>query len=313
MSRWIPFLRKCLVVLGSSALTLFAIAFATFLLMKVVPGGPFDSDKAVPPEVLKALEAKFRLDLPWYEQFFRYLYDLVFHFDFGPSIKYIGRTVTEIIQESLPVSMELGFYALSIALIFGVVIGVMAAAFRGTWMDFTTMIVAISGVSLPSFLVAAIAILVFAQYLGVLPAALWDGPEHRILPSVVLGLRPAAIIARMTRSSVLEVLYLDYVKTAKAKGLSQTRVLFLHVLRNALVPVVTLLGPMSATILTGSFVIEHIFSVPGLASHFIQGVSNRDYPLIMGVTIVYATFLVTANFVVDILYGILDPRMRTNS
>lgn len=294
----------------STLVTLVAISFLTFTLMKIVPGGPFDGDKALPPEVMASLQAKFRLDLPWYEQYFLYMKDIFTDFNFGPSIKYIGRSVTEIIQESLPVSMELGFYAISIALVVGLTLGTLAAACRGTWADFTAMFVAISGVSLPSFLVAALAILLFAQGLGILPAALWDGPEHRILPSIVLGLRPAAIIARLTRSAVLEVLYQDYVRTARAKGLDPTRVLFVHVLRNALVPVLTVLGPLSAQVLTGSFVIEYVFSVPGLASHFIQAVTNRDYPLIMGVTLLYASFLVVLNLIVDFVYGIVDPRMR---
>jgi ABC-type dipeptide/oligopeptide/nickel transport system permease component len=295
----------------STLITLTAISFLTFVLMKIVPGGPFDGDKALPPEVMASLNAKFRLDLPWYEQYGLYIRDIFTDFNFGPSIKYIGRSVTEIIGDSLPVSIELGTYSILLALIVGLTLGTLAAACRGTWADFTAMILAISGVSLPSFLVAALAILVFAQGLNILPAAFWDGPEHRILPTLVLGLRPAAIIARLTRSSVLEVLYQDYVRTARAKGLAPFRVLFFHVLRNALVPVITVLGPLSAQILTGSFVIEYVFSVPGLASHFIQAVTNRDYPLIMGVTLLYATFLVVLNLVVDVVYGIVDPRMRT--
>jgi len=294
----------------SAFFTLFAIALLTFFLMKLVPGGPFDGDKALPPEVMASLNAKFRLDLPGYEQFFLYVKDIFLHFDFGPSIKFIGRSVSEIIGESLPVSLELGLYAMVIAVTVGVSLGVAAAAFRGTIIDFSAMIMAISGVSLPSFLVAAIAIVVFSQKMDLLPAALWDSPLHKILPSVVLGLRPAAILARITRSSVLEVLYLDYVRTARAKGLKPFKVLFVHVLRNALVPVVTVLGPITATVLTGSFVIEYMFSIPGLANHFIQAVTNRDYPLVMGVTLLYAAFLVMTNLCVDLVYGIIDPRMR---
>lgn len=294
----------------SAFLTLMAVAFLTFLLMKLVPGGPFDGDKALPPEVLASLNAKFKLDLPWYTQFLTYMRDLIFHLDFGPSIKYIGRSVGDIITESLPVSFELGFYALIVAVVSGVTLGVLAAVYRGKWLDFSAMFVAISGISLPSFLVAALAILVFAQYLGWFPAALWDGPEHRVLPTLVLGLRPAAILARLTRSSVLEVLHLDFVRTARSKGLPPRTVLFVHVLRNAFIPVLTVLGPMAATVLTGSFIIEYVFSIPGLANHFIQGVSNRDYPLVMGVTILYAAVLVLANLLVDLGYGLVDPRMR---
>jgi oligopeptide transport system permease protein len=305
-------MKKALQLLLSAVLTLLAIAFLTFILMKAVPGGPFDSDKALPPEVLASLNAKFHLNLPWYQQFYIYLRDIFLHFDFGPSIKYIGRSVTDIVRDSFPVSLELGTYAMIIAIVMGVGLGTLAAAFRGTWVDFSSMFVAICGVSLPSFLVAALAILVFSQYLGWLPAALWDGPEYRIMPSLVLGLRPAAIIARLTRSSVLEVLYLDYVRTARAKGLSEARVLFQHVLRNAFVPVITILGPMTAAVLTGSFVVEYVFSVPGLASHFIQAVTNRDYPLVMGVTLLYAVVLVAMNLITDLIYGFIDPRMRNS-
>lgn len=306
-------MKRSLTLILSSLGTLFVISLVTFFIMKIVPGGPFDGDRALPPEVLASLEAKFRLDLPWHQQYLGYLGDLLFRGDFGPSIKYIGRSVNDILADSLPISLELGLYSLCVALVLGLSLGILAAAFRGTWIDTSSMFVAISGVSLPSFLVAAIAILVFAQWAPEwmrLPAALWDGPEHRVLPSVVLGLRPAAIIARLTRSSILEVLYLDFVRTGRAKGLAPLRLMTIHVLRNALVPVLTVLGPIAATILTGSFVIEYVFSIPGVGSHFIQAVSNRDYPLIMGVTLLYACFLVVCNLIVDILYGWVDPRMR---
>jgi oligopeptide transport system permease protein len=304
-------MKRALHLLLSALLTLLAVSFLTFVLMRLVPGGPFDGDKALPPEILASLNAKFRLDLPWYEQFGIYLRDLVLHGDMGPSIKYPGRTVLEIVRESFPVSLELGLYALAIAVTLGVSMGLIAAAGRGRWPDITAMIIAVSGVSLPSFLVASLAILIFAQNLGWLPAALWEGPEYKILPSLVLGLRPAALIARITRSAVLEVLYLDYVRTARAKGLSSARVLLVHVLRNAMLPILAVLGPMSATILTGSFVIEYIFAVPGLASHFIQAVTNRDYPLVMGVTNLFAFVLVATNIGVDLLNGWIDPRVSS--
>ena len=301
---------RVLKIFLSACVTLFFVSLFTFVLMKLVPGGPFDSEKALPPEVLALLNKKFRLDLPWHLQYLYYLRDVFINFDFGPSTRYIGRSVNEIIKEGLPVSLELGFYSLSISVVLGVVLGVLAAAFRGTWLDFSAMFGAVLGVSLPSFLVAGLAILVFSQYLQVLPAALWDSPAHKVLPSIVLGLRPAALIARMTRSSVLEVLYLDFVRTAKAKGLSFQKVLFIHVLRNALIPVLTIMGPLSAAILTGSFVIEYVFSVPGLGTHFIQAVTNRDDSLVMGVTLLYGTFLVGINLFVDLLYGVVDPRIR---
>lgn len=302
-------MRRYVNIFLGSLLTLVAVSLLTFFLMKLVPGGPFDSDKVLPPEVMAALNAKFKLDQPWWIQYVDYMKGL-FVLDLGPSIKYPGRTVNEIIVESLPVSFELGFYSLILSVALGLSLGIIAAVKRGSAWDFTAMFIAVSGVSLPSFMVAALGILFFAHTLGVLPAALWDSPTHKILPTIVLGLRPAAIIARFTRSSLLEVLSLDYIRTARAKGLSQRQVITVHALRNSLLPVLTILGPLAASILTGSFIVEHVFSVPGLATHYIQGVSNRDYPLIMGVTLLFAVVLVGMNVLVDFCYGWLDPRMK---
>jgi oligopeptide transport system permease protein len=296
------------IVLGS-LLTLVAVSFLTFLLMKLVPGGPFDTDKVLPPEVMAALNKKFKLDLPWWAQYLDYMKGLAV-FDLGPSIKYPGRSVSEIILDSFPISFELGFYSLVLSIVLGLTLGILAAVKRGSFWDYSSMFIAVSGVSLPSFMVAAIAILIFSHGLGVLPAALWDSPAHKILPTVVLGLRPAAIIARFTRSSLLEVLSLDYIRTARAKGLDFRKVVTVHALRNSLLPVLTILGPLAASILTGSFIVEHVFSVPGLATHYIQGVSNRDYPLVMGVTMLFAVVLVAMNVFVDFCYGWLDPRMK---
>jgi ABC-type dipeptide/oligopeptide/nickel transport system permease component len=300
-------------LLGSAfdgLITIIVLSALTFFLMKLVPGGPFNGDKALPPEVLRSLEAKFRLDQPWPTQYLGYMKDLIFGWDLGPSIKYPGRTVAEIISESWPASMELGSYALVVAISLGISLGVIAALKRGTWMDLSSMLVAVSGVSLPSFLVAALAILVFSQKLGWMPAALWDSPLHKVMPSLVLGLRPAAIIARFTRSSLLEVLNADYVRTARSKGLSERKVILIHAMRNALLPVLTILGPIAAAVLTGSFVVEHVFSIPGLASHYIQAVSNRDYPLVMGVTLLFGVVLVAINTLVDLSYAWIDPRMK---
>jgi oligopeptide transport system permease protein len=302
-------MRRSLSLLFSTLLTLFAVSLLTFVLMKCVPGGPFDSDKVLPPEVMAALEKKFKLDLPWYAQYIDYMKGFVV-LDLGPSIKYPGRTVLEIIRESLPVSFELGLYSLILSIFLGLGLGIFAAVLRGTVWDYSAMMIAVSGVSLPSFMLAALFILVFSHGLGWLPAALWDSPAHKILPTLVLGLRPAAIIARFTRSSLLEVLSLDFIRTARAKGLTQFQVLVVHALKNSLLPVLTIMGPMAASILTGSFVVEHVFSVPGLASHYIQGVANRDYPLIMGVTLLFAFVLILANILVDQCYAWLDPRMK---
>jgi len=305
-------MRRTATVIFVSILTLLAVSLITFVMMKLVPGGPFDTDKVLPPEIMEALNRKFKLDLPWWAQYIDYMKGF-FVLDLGPSIKYPGRTVLEIIQESFPVSFELGMYALVISLVMGLLLGVMAAVFRGTVWDYTSMIIAVSGVSLPSFMVAAIFILLFSHTLGWFPAALWDSPAHKIMPSIVLGLRPAAIIARFTRSSLLEVLSLDFIRTARAKGLTPKEVIFKHALKNSLLPVLTILGPMAASILTGSFIVEHVFSVPGLATHYIQGVSNRDYPLIMGVTLLFAAVLIVMNAIVEVSYTWLDPRMKENS
>lgn len=302
-------MKKPLLLALSAFTTLLAVSFLTFVLMKLVPGGPFDSDRALPEEVLNALNEKFRLNLPWYEQYFAYMKDF-FRGDLGPSIKYPGTQVIEIISDSFPVSLELGIYAMSIAVVVGLSLGIVAAVYRGGLLDYSSMFIAVSGISLPSFMVAAIFILLFSHGLGILPAALWDSPAHKIMPSIVLGLRPAAIIARFTRSSLLEVLSSDFVRTARAKGLRYSTVVAIHALKNSLLPVLTILGPMTASVLTGSFIVEHVFSVPGLATNYIQGVSNRDYPLIMGVTLLFASALIVTNLLVDLSYSLLDPRMK---
>jgi oligopeptide transport system permease protein len=295
----------------SGLLTMFAISVLTFILIRLVPGGPFTSDRKLPPEVEARMMEKFKLNLPWHEQYIDYMTGVVTRFDFGPSTRNLDSTVSEIIFNHIGVSMELGLYALTIAITLGIVMGILAAAFRGTWVDFSSMFVAIAGVSLPSFLVATVAILIFAVELKWVQATFLDYDPYRfVLPSIILGLRPAAIIARLTRSSVLEVLYLDFVRTARAKGLWPSRILFVHVLRNAMVPIITILGPLTAQILTGSFVIEKFFSISGIADNFIASVSNRDYPLVMGMTLVFSFFLIGFNTLVEIAYGIIDPRMR---
>lgn len=302
--------RRFVYLFFSALFTLFVISILTFGLMKAVPGGPFDADRSFAPEILQSLQQRFGLDRPWPVQYFSYLRGLVWEGDAGPSLKYLGRSVSDILGESIPVSLELGIYALAIAIVSGVLWGCLAAVFHQRFFDFFATLMAIAGISLPSFLVAALAILFFSQTWGLFPAALWDSPLHKVLPSLVLGLRPAALLARLVRSSVLEVLPLDYVRTARAKGLGPVRVVLTHVLRNALVPVLTALGPMAANILSGSFVIEYIFSIPGLASEFIQAITNRDYPVIMGATLFYAALLIGLHLLIDIAYGIFDPRMR---
>lgn len=289
--------------------TLFVLATITFFLLRVVPGGPFDSDKALPPDIKANVEAKFGLDKPLYQQYFGYLGGML-RFDFGPSFKYIGRNVTEIILDTLPTSAELGFYSLVLAITLGVPLGILSAYKQNTWLDFSAMFVAVAGISLPSYFVGAILIYVFSLKLNLLPPALWDEWMHKVLPTITLGTRPAALIARLTRAALLESIRSDYVRTARAKGLSESKVVLKHALRNSLIPVVTLLGPLAAYVLTGTFVIEYIFAIPGMGKYFIDAVTNRDYPLIMGVTMVFGFTLTFANLVVDVCYALIDPRIR---
>jgi oligopeptide transport system permease protein len=285
------------------------IASLTFLLLRVLPGGPFDSEKALPPEVMANLAKKYHLDQTIPQQYLTYMGDLL-HGDLGESYKYIGRDISAIMAESLPNSVQLGVYALLISYIIGIPAGVLAGWKQGTLFDFSAMFLAISGVSLPSFLMAPIFILVFCFWLGWLPVALWDGPLTYILPMVILGIRPAAQIARLTRASVLEVIHSDYIRTARAKGLDAKTVLFKHVLRNSLIPVLSMSGPLAAAILTGSFVIEQIFAIPGIAKHLVASVTNRDYPLILGTTLLFSVMLVIANLITDLLMAVIDPRVK---
>jgi ABC-type dipeptide/oligopeptide/nickel transport system permease component len=297
--------RRLLTILA----TLWVLATLTFFLLRIVPGGPFDSDKALPPEIKANVEAKFGLDKPVSIQYLTYLKGLI-SLDFGPSFKYEGRTVTEIIADTLPTSVELGVYSLILSILIGLPLGIVSAYKQNTWLDFSAMFTAVAGISLPSYFVGAILIYVFALQLGWFPPALWDDWLSKVLPTVTLGTRPASLIARLTRAALLESIRSDYVRTARAKGLSETSIVLKHALRNSLIPVVTLLGPLAAFVLTGTFVIEYIFAIPGMGKYFIDAVTNRDYPLIMGVTMVFGFTLVVANLVVDLLYAVIDPRIR---
>lgn len=295
--------------LFEAVITVWIIASLTFLLLRVVPGGPFDSEKALPPEVMENLNRKYHLSDPLFTQYMTYMRDLL-RGDLGQSYKYISRDTTSIVAESMPNSVQLGVYALLISYLIGVPIGLLAGWKRGSWIDSVSMMLAISGQSLPSFLVAPIFILVFAKQLNWLEPALWNGPAYYVIPMVVLGIRPAALIARLVRTSVLDVIYSDYIRTARAKGLSAKAVLFKHVLRNSLIPVLTVSGPLIAAILTGSFVIEQIFAIPGVAKHLVSAVTNRDYPLILGTTLVFSVILVVANLLTDLLMAVVDPRVK---
>lgn len=279
--------------------------------MHAIPGGPFTGEKNLPPAVLRNIEARYHLNDPLWQQYTDYLVNLV-HFDLGPSFKYAGRTVNDIIEESFPVSLQLGAVSISLAILFGIPAGAIAALRQNKWQDYSTMFLATLGVSMPSFVLATLLIYGFAIKLALLPAALWDGIEYMILPALALAGHPMAFIARLTRSSMLEVLSQDYIKTARAKGLSQTVILYRHALKNALIPVVTYIGPMAAGVLTGSFIIETIFAIPGLGRHFVTSIYNRDYTVILGITVFYSVLIIVFNLLVDLIYPLLDPRIKVN-
>jgi oligopeptide transport system permease protein len=293
----------------SSLLVLLAIITITFLLMHAIPGGPFTSEKNIPAAVLKNIEEHYHLNDPLWKQYGDYLANLA-NFDLGPSFKYEGRSVNDIIAESFPVSLELGMTSICLAILLGIPAGTIAALRQNKWQDYTTMLFATMGVSVPSFVLATLLIYVFAIKLSLLPAAMWDGAEYVILPALALAAHPMAFIARLIRSSMLEVLAQDYIKTARAKGLSQTVILYRHALKNALIPVVTYIGPMTASILTGSFIIESIFAIPGLGRHFVTSIYNRDYTVILGVTVFYSILVIGLNLIVDLIYPLLDPRIK---
>ncbi len=288
-----------------------AVITVTFFLVRAAPGGPFDSEKAVLPEVKKALEAQYKLDEPLTDQYFGYLGDLA-DGDLGPSFKYPGRSVNEILASGLPVTAELGVYALCFALFIGVFAGVLAALRPNTQQDYVPMSLAMIGICMPSFLLGPLLILVFGIFLEWLPISGWeDLPGDKILPSVTLGSAYAAYIARLSRAGMLEILSQDYIRTARAKGASDPRVVFKHALRGGLIPVVAFLGPAFAGLLAGSFVVETIFQIPGLGRFYVQAAFNRDYTMILGTTVFLSVLIVAFNLISDVLAAWMDPRLRT--
>jgi oligopeptide transport system permease protein len=298
--------------LVSSVITIWVVITLTFFLMHKIPGGPFDGEKKLPPEIKANLEMKFGLNKPLGAQYLTYMTSLV-HGDLGPSIAYEGRSVNDIIGYSFPNSAKLGLCAIVIALVFGILMGIIAALNQGRWPDNVCMVISTLGVTVPSFVTATFFIYFFAVQLGWFPAVGFDGPMNYVLPSLALGGYSMAFIARLTRSSLLEVVRQDYIRVAKAKGLSNSKIIFKHALKNSLIPIVTYLGPLFAGVLTGSFVIESLFGIPGLGREFVQTISNRDYTTILGVTIFYSTFLIVCNLIVDILYVIIDPRIKLDA
>ncbi|MGA2018173.1 MAG: ABC transporter permease subunit [Opitutaceae bacterium] len=285
------------------------IITATFFMIRFVPGGPFTAEKAVTPEIMRNLEAHYGLNRPLYRQYLDYTWSLL-RGDLGPSFKYPTRSVNEIIAEKLPVSAELGLLSLGVALGMGLPLGVLAAVRRNTWIDYLCSSVAMVGICVPTFVLGPLLILVFAINLGWFNASGWYGPIDRVLPSLTLGLVYAAYIARLTRGGMLEVLSQDYIRTARAKGATETRVVMKHALRGGLSPVVSFLGPAIAGIVTGSFVIETIFQIPGIGREFINSAFNRDYTLVLGTVILYAGFLIAMNLAADIALVWLNPRLK---
>ena len=294
--------------IAMAVLTIWIVITVTFFVMRAVPGGPFLSEKAVSEAAQKALEAKYGLDKPLMTQYVTYLKDIVTKFDFGPSIKLRGRMVIDVITDGLRTSAKLGVIAAGIALVFGVVLGAVAALRRNGFADKVIMVLTTAFISMPSFIMGSLMLIVFSVKLGWLPAN-GDSVQGLILPVIALSLSPMANITRLTRSSMLDVLGQDYIRTARAKGVPPVKIIFGHALKNSLIPVITYCGPMLAYIVTGSLVIEQVFAVPGIGRAFVSSITGRDYPLIMGTTIVLAVLIVVMNLVSDILYKIVDPRI----
>jgi oligopeptide transport system permease protein len=290
--------------------TLFLVVTLVFFLVRLAPGGPFDTERAVPAEALAALEQKYKLGDPLHQQYLSFLGDLVLRGDLGPCFKYPGRTVNEIIGLSLPVSMHLGLLAMIFALLLGIPAGIIGATRQNTAADYGAMSVAMLGISIPRFVLAPLLILWFGISLYWLPVARWESWRHMVLPVICAGLPTAAYVARLTRAGMLDVVRSDFILTARAKGLSERTVIFRHALRGGLLPVVSFLAPGFSGLLVGSLVIEQIFDIPGMGRYFVEAAQNRDYNLVMGITLVYGVLLMTLNAVVDVAYAWLDPRVK---
>ena len=291
--------------------TLLIVITLSFFLMRVAPGGPFDGERRLPPEIEQNLRAAYHLDEPLPMQYLRYLGDLV-QGDLGPSFKYKDFDVSELISQGFPASLELGVWAILAALLIGVPLGVIAAIRRNSTADYVVMSTALAGIAVPNFVIAPLLALVFGVLLGWLPAGGWNGGawQNLLLPVVALSIQQIAYIARMMRASMIEVLGSHYIRTARAKGLSEWKVILRHALRPAMLPVVSYLGPAIAGIITGSVVIEQIFGIPGIGRYFVQGALNRDYTLVMGTVVFYGALILLLNLIVDLLYSMLDPQIR---
>lgn len=292
-----------------AVLTIWIVITVTFFVMHAVPGGPFVGEKAISKEAQAALEAKYGLDKPLMEQYWTYLRDIVTRFDFGPSLKQRGRQVIDVIMDGMRTSARLGLIAAASAAAVGIVLGSVAAIRRNTFIDKVIMVITTAFVSMPSFIMGTLLLILFSVKLGWLPA---NGASSGglVLPVITLSLYPMSYITRLTRSSMLDVLGQDYIRTARSKGVSRNKIIFGHALKNSLIPVITYFGPMLAFIVTGSMVVEQIFAVPGIGRQFVSSITNRDYTMIMGTTIFLASLIVIMNLVSDLLYKAVDPRIE---
>lgn len=295
--------------LASAVPTILVVITIAFFMIRLAPGGPFDQERQVPPEVAANLERAYHLDEPLTAQFVRYLGNVLTG-EFGPSFRYRDFSVSELLADGFPISMQLGASAMILAILIGFSAGSLAALRRNTLSDMAVMGAAMTGIAVPNFVVAPIMTLVLGVWLSLLPVGGWGGINHAILPIIALALPQIATIARLTRGSMLEVLRADFIRTARAKGLSKRATVTGHAMRAAALPVLSYLGPATAGIITGSVVIEQIFGIPGIGRHFVQGALNRDYTLVMGVVIFYAVLIILLNLIVDLLYPLFDPRVR---
>lgn len=302
-------LRYTLFRLLSAIPTLLLLIALAFFMVRAAPGGPFDEERRLAPSIEQRLAAAYHLDESLPKQFWRYLSSIA-RGDFGPSFRYQQSTVTEIIAQGLPVSLKIGGLAMLLALTIGFISGAIAALYQNRWPDHLLMAVSMTGISIPNFVVAPVLVLLFAVSLRWLPAGDLRSPAHYVLPVIALALPQISYVARLTRGSMVEVLKSDFIRTARAQGLDARDIVFQHALKPTLLPVVSYLGPATAAILTGSVVVEQIFGLPGLGRFFVQGALNRDYTLVMGIVILYGTLIITFNFIVDLIYGLLDPRVR---
>lgn len=296
--------------LGGAIIILWVIITVTFALMHAIPGGPFTTEKKLPPQVKASIEAKYHLDDPVWKQYGDYLGGVITG-DLGPSYKYEGRSVNDIISDAFPISAQLGLLSLMVAVAGGIAAGAISAMRPNGIVDYAVTILSTIGISVPTFIIGAVLVYVVGFELGWFPVALWRGPSYMVLPVLTLAAQPMAFIARLTRSGLLDVYQQEYIRTARAKGLSSWTILTRHVLGNAILPVITYLGPLAASLLTGSFIVETIFAIPGLGQYFVTSIYNRDYTVILGITIFYSALVVFLNILVDMIYPLIDPRVTT--